>query len=47
MIQFYLLEKFGTSNHPFQVNENLYKNFKIELKIGKCNSLIDYTAGVK
>ena len=27
--------------------KNLYKNFKIELKIGKFKTRIDYTAGVK
>ena len=44
---FVLLEKYGIPNRPLRSIKNLYKNFKIKLKIGKYKSLIDYTAGVK
>ena len=44
---FVLLEKFGIPNRSLRSIKNLYKNFKIKLKIGKCKSLIDYTVGVK
>ena len=44
---FALLEKFSIPSRPLQAIMNLYKNFEIELKIGKCKTRIDYTAGVK
>ena len=44
---FALLEKFGIPDRPLQAIKKLYKNFKIELKIGKCKSQFEYSAGVK
>ena len=42
-----MLEKFGIPDRPLQAIKKLYNNFKIELKIGKCKSHIEYSAGVK
>ena len=44
---FTLLENFGIPDRPLQAIKKLYKNFKIELKIGKYKSHIEYSACVK
>ena len=43
---FKLLQKYGIPNRPLQVIKKLYRDFKIQIKIGKCKNLIDYTTGV-
>ena len=44
---FELLKKYGIPIYLIKVIEKLYKNFKIEIKVGKKIELIDYSMGVK
>jgi len=46
-LMFKLLKTFIFPNRPLQVIKKLYNDFKIQIKIGKCKNLIDYTTGVK
>ena len=41
------LQTIGISNCSLQVIKKLYRDFKIQIKIGKCKNLIDYTTRVK
>ena len=42
-----MLEQFGIPDRPLHAIKKLYNNFKIELKIDKCKSHIEYSAGLK
>lgn len=42
-----LLSAFGVPKRPLRVIKKLYKDFKIELSIGKCKKYADYSTGVK
>ena len=44
---FKLLEKIGVPVRPLNMIKKLYKHFKIEIKVGKEKTLIDYSTGVK
>ena len=44
---FKLLEKIGIHDRVIMVIKNLYKKFKIKLKVGKCVNFVDYSTGVK
>ena len=46
-LMFELLKKFGVPTRPLNVIKKLYKNFMIEIKVGKKKTLIDYSTGVK
>jgi len=46
-LMFKLLEKFGVPVRPLNVIKKLYRDFKIEIKVGKEKTLIDYSTGVK
>ena len=42
-----LSSKFGFPDRFLRVIKKLYKDFKIELKIGKCKTNVEYSTGVK
>ena len=44
---FELLKKIGVPTCPLNVIKKLYKNFMIEIKMGKKKTLIDCSTGVK
>ena len=44
---FKLLGKFGIPEYLIRVIRNLYSDFKVEIKVGKCKSILDYGTGVK
>ena len=44
---FELLKKYGIPIYLIKVIQKLYKDFKIEIKVGKKKELIDYSMGVK
>ena len=46
-IFFNLLKKYGIPIYLIKVIEKLYRDFKIEIKVGKKKELIDYSMGVK
>ena len=46
-LMFELLKNFGVPTRPLNVIKKLYKNFMIEIKVGKKKTLIDYSTGVK
>ena len=46
-ILFKLLKKYGIPIYLIKVIEKLYKDFKIEIKVGKKKELINYSIGVK
>ena len=45
-LMFELLKNFGVPTRPLNVIKKLYKNFMIEIKVGKKKTLIDYSTGV-
>ena len=44
---FALLEKFGILTRPLNIIKQLYKDFEIEIKLGKYKNNIPYSTGVK
>ena len=46
-LMFKLLGKFGIPKYLIRVIEKLYHEFKIKIKVGKCEEKIDYQTGMK